>query len=216
MRDAFHKELEAIDQEIVRMGALIERSTQDAITAVVEGDAALAQKVMDGDEVIDEAFLEIEKRSLTLMAQQAPVASDLRLIVAILRVDNDLERAGDLAYNIAKLVHLEDFHKPGPKAIKTLVSELGQAAGRLMSIAIDVWASKDEECAAGLQQQDDAVDDLHARLIQKLLELKDEDAIPSAIRLAMIARYFERIADHAVNVGELVCYYVTGDESHLG
>jgi phosphate transport system protein len=216
MRDAFHKELEAIDQEIVRMGALIERSTQDATTALIECDKALAQKVMDGDEVIDETFLAIEKRSLTLMAQQAPVAGDLRLIAAILRVDNDLERAGDLAYNIAKLVNLEDFRKPGPKAVKSLVSELGQAAGRLMSMAIDIWASKDEQAAAGLQQQDDAVDDLHARLIQKLLEMKDEDAIPSAIRLAMIARYFERIADHAVNVGELVSYYVTGDESHLG
>ena len=216
MRDAFHKELEAIDQEIVRMGALVERSTQDATEALIEGDKALAQKVMDGDEVVDQTFLAIEKRCLTLMAQQAPVAGDLRLIVAILRVDNDLERAGDLAYNIAKLVNLEDFRKPGPKAVKSLVSELGQAAGRLMSMAIDIWASKDQEGAAGLQQQDDAVDDLHARLIQKLLELKDEDAIPSAIRLAMIARYFERIADHAVNVGELVSYYVTGDESHLG
>jgi phosphate transport system protein len=216
MRDAFHKELEAIDQEIVRMGALIEKSTEETTTALVECNKALAQRVMDGDEAIDEMFLDIEKRSLTLMAQQAPVAGDLRLIVAILRVNNDLERAGDLAYNIAKLVHLEDFREPSPKAVKSLVSELGLAAGRLMSNAIDVWASKDEAYAAGLQQQDDAVDDLHARLINELLQLKDEAAIPSAIRLAMVGRYFERIADHAVNVGELVCYYVTGDEAHLG
>jgi phosphate transport system protein len=216
MRDAFHKELEAIDQEIVRMGALIEKSTEETTTALVECNKALAQRVMDGDEAIDEMFLDIEKRSLTLMAQQAPVAGDLRLIVAILRVNNDLERAGDLAYNIAKLVHLEDFREPSPKAVKSLVSELGLAAGRLMRNAIDVWASKDEAYAAGLQQQDDAVDDLHARLINELLQLKDEAAIPSAIRLAMVGRYFERIADHAVNVGELVCYYVTGDEAHLG
>jgi phosphate transport system protein len=216
MRDAFHKELEAIDQEIVRMGALIEKSTEETTTALVECNKALAQRVMEGDEVIDQMFLDIEKRSLTLMAQQAPVAGDLRLIVAILRVNNDLERAGDLAYNIAKLVHLEDFCEPSPKAVKSLVSELGLAARRLMSNAIDVWASKDEAYAAGLQQQDDAVDDLHARLINELLQLKDEAAIPSAIRLAMVGRYFERIADHAVNVGELVCYYVTGDEAHLG
>jgi phosphate transport system protein len=171
---------------------------------------------MEGDDCIDQMFLDIEKRSLTLLAQQAPVAGDLRLLVAILRVNNDLERAGDLSYNIAKLVHLEDFCEPHPKAVKSLVSELGRAAGSLMSGAIDVWAGKDEQCAAGLQQQDDAVDDLHGRLIAQLLELKDEDAVPSAIRLAMIGRYFERIADHAVNVGELVCYYVTGDETHLG
>ena len=171
---------------------------------------------MDGDDPIDGMFLDIEKRSLTLLAQQAPVAGDLRLIVAILRVVNDLERAGDLAYNIAKLVHMEEFCEPSPKAVKSLVSELGQAAGRLMSTAIDAWASKDEPSAAGLQQKDDVVDDLHARLIRKLLELKDEDAVASAMQLAMIGRYFERIADHAVNIGELVCYYVTGDEAYLG
>lgn len=216
MRDAFHRELEALDQEIVRMGALIERSTQEATAALFECDKALAQRVMDGDELIDSTFLDIEKRSLTLLAQQAPVASDLRLIVAILRVVNDLERAGDLAYNIAKLVNLEDFCEPSPKTVKSLVSELGQAAARLMSAAIDVWAGKDAILAAGLQQQDDVVDDLHARLIERLLELKDEDAVASAMRLAMIGRYFERMADHAVNIGELVLYYVTGDETHLG
>jgi phosphate transport system protein len=216
MRDAFHRELEALDQEVVRMGALVERSTQNATTALIECDKLLAQAVMEGDEGIDRAFLDIEKRCLTLMAQQAPVAGDLRLIAAILQVNNDLERAGDLAYNIAKLVHLEDFREPSPKTVKSLVSELGQAAGNLMTSAIDVWASKDEGCAAGLQQQDDAVDDLHARLIEQLLQLKDENAIPSAIRLAMIGRYFERLADHAVNIGELVCYYTTGDETHLG
>jgi phosphate transport system protein len=216
MRDAFHRELEAVDQEIVRMGALIERSTQEATTALVESDKALAQKVMDGDGPIDAMFLDIEKRSLTLLAQQAPVAGDLRLIVAILRVVNDLERAGDLAYNIAKLVRMDQFCEPSPKAVKSLVSELGLAAGRLMSAAIDVWAGKDEVAAAGLQQGDDLVDDLHARLIQRLLEMDDKDAVASAMQLAMIGRYFERIADHAVNIGELVCYYVTGDESHLG
>ncbi len=216
MRDAFHKELEALDQEIVRMGALVEKTTADATSALVECDKAQAKRVMDGDDDIDGMFLDIEKRCLTLMAQQAPVAGDLRLIVAILRVNSDLERVGDLAYNIAKLVHLEDFCEPHPKAVKSLVSELGQAAGRLMSSAIDAWASKDFEAAAGLTDQDDTVDDLHAQLIQKLLELNDGDAISSAIRLSMIGRYFERIADHAVNVGELVCYYVTGDEAHLG
>jgi phosphate transport system protein len=216
MREAFHKELEALDQEIVRMGALIERSTQDATTALVECDKGLAQRVMEGDAQIDRMFLDIEMRSLTLLAQQAPVAGDLRLIVAILRVLSDLERSGDLAYNIAKLVNLEDFCEPSPKAVKTLVSELGRAAGDLMSTAVDVWASKDEVLASEFEQRDDAVDELHARLIHELLNMKEEDYIGAAIRLAMIGRYFERIADHAVNVGELVRYYVTGDESHLG
>jgi phosphate transport system protein len=216
MRDAFHRELESLDQEIVRMGALVEQSTQMVTTALMEGDQALAQKVRDGDEAIDDLFMDIERRSLALLAQQAPVAGDLRLIVAILRVINDLERAGDLAYNIAKLVQSEDFHEPGIKAVRSLVSDLGQAAGRLMGAAIDAWAAKDEKLAADITLQDDELDDLHARLIEKLVELKGEDSLGPAIRLAMVGRYFERIGDHAVNLSERVCYFVTGDEEHLG
>jgi phosphate transport system protein len=216
MRDAFHKELEALDQEIVRMGAIVERSTQDATRALVECDRALAQRVREGDEEIDALFLAIEKRSLTLLAQQAPVAGDLRLIVAILRVVNDLERVGDLAYNIAKLVQLEDFCEPGPKAIHSLVSDLGDAAAQLMGKAIDAWAAKDEALAADLARQDDRIDDLHSQLIQRLLELNDQASVGPAIRLAMVGRYFERIGDHAVNMGERVRYFVTGDEEHLG
>jgi phosphate transport system protein len=216
MRDAFHRELENLDQEIVRMGALVEQSTQMATTALMEGDQALAQKVRDGDEAIDDLFMDIERRSLALLAQQAPVAGDLRLIVAILRVINDLERAGDLAYNIAKLTQGEDFRRPDLKEVRTLVSELGQTAGRLMGAAIDSWARKDDRMAADIALQDDELDDLHARLIKKLVELKDKDSLASAIRLAMVGRYFERIGDHAVNLGERVRYFVTGDEEHLG
>jgi phosphate transport system protein len=216
MRDAFHRELEALDQEIVRMGAVVERATEDATRALVECDTALAQKVRDGDEEIDRIFLDIEKRSLALLAQQAPVAGDLRLIVAILRVVNDLERTGDLAYNIAKLVQMEGFCEPGPKAIHSLVSDLGEAAGHLVSRAIDAWVTKDEALAADLARQDDRIDELHARLIQSLLELNDQASVGPAIRLAMVGRYFERIGDHAVNMGERVRYFVTGDEEHLG
>jgi phosphate transport system protein len=208
--------LEAVDQQIVAMGAVVERSTQDATRALVECDRALAQKVREGDDEIDRLFLDIEKRSLTLLAQQAPVAGDLRLIVAILRVVNDLERVGDLAYNIAKLVQLDELCEPGPKAIRALVSDLGQAAGQLIGKAIDAWATKDEALAADLAREDDRIDELHAQLIHSLLELNDQASVGPAIRLAMVGRYFERIGDHAVNMGERVRYFITGDEEHLG
>ena len=216
MRDAFHRELESLDQAIVTMGALVEQSTQMATTALLESDLDLARTVRDGDEAIDAIFLDIEKRSLALMAQQAPVAGDLRLIVAILRVVNDLERAGDLAYNIAKLVQIEDFREPGLKEVRSLVAEMGRETTRLMGAAIDAWAAKDDNLAADIGRQDDHLDGLHAQLIKKLVELKGEDALAPAIRLAMVARYFERIGDHAVNLGERVRYFVTGDEEHLG
>src|SRR3990172_1927723 len=160
MRDAFHRELENLDQEMVRMGALVEQSTQLATTALLEGDETLAQKVRDGDEAIDGVFMDIEKRSLTLLAQQAPVAGDLRLIVAILGVINDLERAGDLAYNIAKLSQGEGFRRSGLKEVRQLVLELGQAASKVMGAAIDAWATKDEQLAADIELQDDKIDEL--------------------------------------------------------
>ena len=216
MRDAFHKELESLDQAIVSMGALVERSTQQATTALLEADKELAQKVRDGDQEIDQLFLDIEKRSLTLLAQQAPVAGDLRLIVAILRVVNDLERAGDLAYNIAKLVQIEDFREPGLKNVRALVSELGEAAAQLLGRAIDAWATKDERLAAEIGRQDDKLDELHARLLEELVELRGEESLAPALRLAMVGRYFERIGDHAVNLADRVRYFITGDEDYLG
>jgi phosphate transport system protein len=215
MREAFHKELESLDQEIVRMGALVERSAQMATTALVEADTDLAQRVRDGDQEIDDLYLDIEKRSLALLAQQAPVAGDLRLIVAILRVINDLERSGDLAYNIAKLVQIEDFREPGLKTVRSLVAEMGAVASQLTKAAIDAWICKDECLAADIDLEDDKLDDLHAQLIEKLVELRGQDTLAPAIRLAMVGRYFERIGDHAVNVSERVRYFVTGDEELL-
>jgi len=216
MRDAFHRELEAIDQAVVRLGALVERSTQMVTTALVESNRELAQRVRAGDDEVDALFLDIEKRALVLLAQQAPVAGDLRLIVAILRVVADLERAGDLAFNIAELVEAEDFQEPAIKPVRALVSELGQEAGRLLGHALDAWATKDDRLAAQIEAEDDRLDELHTQLLEGLVELKGEEALGPAIRLALIGRYFERIGDHAVNIGQRVRYFVTGDEEHLG
>jgi len=150
MRDAYLKELESLDQEIVRMGALVEQSVQMVTTALIEADKDLAQKVRDGDQQVDETVLDIEKRCLVILAQQAPVAGDLRLVVAILRIVGDLERAGDLAYNIAKLVQLDDFREPSVKPVRGLVAELGRASASLLGKAIDAWATKDESLAVDL------------------------------------------------------------------
>lgn len=216
MRDAFHRELESLDQAIVRMGALVERSTQLATTALIERDHELAQKVREGDDEIDALFLDVETRSLTLLAQQAPVAGDLRLIVVILRIVNDLERTGDLAYNIAKLAQAEDFGQPELKPIRAMVADMGRVAAGIMAAAIDAWAAKDDKLAAEVALKDDVLDDLHAQLIGKLVELKGEDSLASAIRLAMVGRYLERIGDHGVNLSERLRYFLTGDEQHLG
>jgi phosphate transport system protein len=216
MREAFHKELDNLDQEVVAMGALVEKSVALATTAFIESDKALAQKVRDGDDEIDAMFMDIEKRALELMAQQAPVARDLRLVVAILGAISELERTGDIAYNIAKLVQKYDSPEEGTKAVRTLLTELGAEAQKVLAAAIDAWAKKDELAAAAVERQDDRSDELHDKVIAAILELKGADAVAAAIRLAMLGRYFERIGDHAVNLAERVRYFVTGDAEYLG
>lgn len=216
MRDVFHKELETLDQEVVAMGALVEKSIHLAVTAFADDDKQLAQKVLDGDDEIDCVFMDVEKRCLALVAKQAPVAGDLRLVIAILDAIGELERSGDLAYNVAKLVRIDDSPREGVKEVRSLLAELGLETKVLFAKAIDAWADKDELLAASLEQQDDRVDDLHARVIASILGLKGEDVVAAAIRLAMLGRYFERIGDHAVNLAERVRYYVTGDEEYLG
>lgn len=216
MRDAYHKELESLDQGVVAMGAMVEKSIHLATTAFIEGDKDLAGRVRAGDDEIDAMFMDIEKRCLALMAQQAPVAGDLRLVVAILGAISELERTGDIAYNIAKLVQRDDSPQAESKAVRTLLAELGAASAEVLAASIDAWAEKDEKAAAAVERQDDRSDDLHDKVIAAILQMKGEEAVAAAIRLAMLGRYFERIGDHAVNLAERVRYFVTGDAEYLG
>jgi phosphate transport system protein len=216
MRDAYHKELESLDQGVVAMGAVVEKSVHLATIAFVEDDKQLAQKVREGEDEVDAMFMDIEKRCLALMAQQAPVAGDLRLVVAILGAISELERTGDIAYNVAKLVMKDDSPQADTKVVRTLLAELGTEAQKVLAAGIDAWAQKDEVAAAAVERQDDRSDELHGKVIAAILEIKGEEAVSAAIRLAMLGRYFERVGDHAVNLAERVRYFVTGDAEYLG
>jgi phosphate transport system protein len=216
MRDAYHKELESLDQGVVAMGAMVEKSIHLAATAFVDNDKELAGRVRAGDDAIDAMFMDIEKRCLALMAQQAPVAGDLRLVVAILGAISELERTGDIAYNVAKLVQRDDSAEVGTKAVRVLLAELGAEAQKVLAAAIDAWAQKDEVAAAAVERQDDRSDELHGKVIAAILEIKGEEAVAAAIRLAMLGRYFERVGDHGVNLAERVRYFLTGDAEYLG
>lgn len=215
MRDTFHRELERLDQDVVRMGALVEVAIEQATVALAECDLDRAQKVMDGDDAIDDLFLDIEKRALAMLAQQQPVAGDLRLIVAILRAVNDLERSGDLAFNIASVVK-KDINIVKLRKVSALVYELGHASRRLLSRALDAWTHKDVVVAASLDDLDDEIDELYERLFRELFGLQEETTFEVAMNLVLVGRYFERIADHAVNLAERIRYFVTGNEEHLG
>jgi phosphate transport system protein len=215
VRTNFSRELERLDLDVVRMGALAEASIDAALLAMVEADVERAKRVMQGDDEIDALFLDIERRALGLLAQQQPVARDLRLVIAILKVTNDLERCGDLAFNIAKEV-IGDLELPKPKVVSTAVYELGSSARRLLGRSLDAWSNKDLELAAQIDGMDDEIDGLYDRLLKELFGLEKEISMEMALHLVLVGRFFERIADHAVNSAEAIRYYVTGDEEHLG
>lgn len=215
MRDTFHRELERLDQDVVRMGALVEAAIEGATIALAEGDMERAQRVQAGDDEIDDLFIDMEKRALAMLAQQQPVAGDLRLIVTILRAVNDLERSGDLAYNIASVVR-KDIDIVKLRRVSALVYELGHASRRLLAKALDAWAEKDMELACQMDELDDEIDELYERLFRELFALQNETSFEVAMNLVLVGRYFERIADHAVNLAERIRYFVTGNEEHLG
>jgi phosphate transport system protein len=216
MREQYHRELDRLDQDVVRMGALVEKATEQATIALIESDAELARRVMEADNEIDDLYVDIERRVLSVLAKQAPVARDLRLIVAILRATHDLERAGDLAYNVAK-VAVKQVPVARIKAISGLLVELSAKSRSLLSKAIDAWAEKDIALARSLQDFDDDIDQLHKRFYREIFALhKDDASFETAMNAALVGRWFERIADHGVNVAEGVQFYITGQEDLLG
>ncbi len=214
IRKTFHRELERLDQDVLRMAALAETAVEQVTLALTEGDVERAERVRAGDDAIDEAFVDMEQRALAILAQQQPVAADLRLVVAILRVIVDLERVGDLAHNVAGRV--ETFREVvAIRDVSTLLYQLGTAAQRLLGRAIDCWADKDVALAAELEGMDDEIDELYRRLVAAVFEAQQETSFEQAIQLVLVGRYFERIADHAVNMAERMRYFVTGDVEHL-
>jgi phosphate transport system protein len=215
MRDLFHKELDRLDQDVVRMGALVEQAIDKAVLALAECDSDRAHDVQEGDDEIDALFLDIEKRAFGLLAKQQPVAGDLRLIMAIVLTVNDLERSGDLAYNVASMVR-RDLTIVKLKPVSSLVYDLGYSSKRLLGRAIDAWSNKDLGLAAEMDDLDDEIDALYGDFLSQLFELNKEVAFEVAMNMVLVARYFERIADHAVNIAERIRYYVTGDVEHLG
>lgn len=216
MRERYRRELDSVDQDVVRMGALVEQAIEQATIALIESDATLALRVMEADNDIDDLYVGIEKRALSILAKQAPVAGDLRLIVAILRATHDLERAGDLAYNVAKVAS-KQVPVARIKAISGLLVELSAESRSLLSKAIDAWAEKDIILARSLQDFDDNIDELHKRFYREIFALKqDEASFETAMNAALVGRWFERIADHGVNVAEGVQFYITGQEELLG
>ena len=209
MREKFHLALENLEADVVRMGEYVTEAVGRATTALVEGDERLAGAVVDADEQIDALYIHIESNCHKLLAQQQPVAKDLRRIISMLRVVQDLERSGDLVKNVAGMVR-GDVNMVKLKPVAEIVGQLGLLTQALLSAAVSAFAEKDPTVSEALEKKDDKVDTLYKELITELFRIEKDSSLELALNLALTGRFFERIGDHAVNVAVWVNYLETG------
>ncbi|MCL1848134.1 MAG: phosphate signaling complex protein PhoU [Clostridiales bacterium] len=210
MRNRFEEQLEKLNNTLIEMGGLIEAKIADATKALINQDVLTAQHIIDGDNEVDDMEKEIESLCLKIIMQQQPVAGDLRLVSSILRIITDLERIGDHAVDISELTIL----LAGKKYIKKLehIPQMATATMKMLTDSIDAYVRKDIELAKQVIAYDDVVDDLFDQVKAELISIIKENADngDQAIDLIMIAKYFERIGDHATNVAEWVIFSLTG------
>ena len=209
MRDEFERQLALLNEELTTMGGLIESAIANAVKAL-DGDEHSINKAYDYEKSIDNKEREIESLSLKLLLTQQPVASDLRLISAALKMITDMERIGDQASDIAEIIITEEKSEAQdiPKIIK-----MSEAAGKMVRDSVNAYVEKDLELSRKVIKDDDIVDELFEEvkttLIDFIAENKGEQG-GEAIDLIMVAKYLERIADHATNIAEWVEFSITG------
>lgn len=208
-RGSYNAELEDIAREVVLLAAHVTEAIPAATDAVLVGDVTAAQRVIDGDDTLDELAADIEERCYRTLARQQPVASDLRGLVAAIRMVADIERSGDLVVNVCKVFCAMRAPTLSP-SIRGYLEQMGEQAASLHRIAIDSYTDADARLAAALDQLDDELDRLHAEYLDAVVAWGEQGQVREAVSLAMIGRFYERIGDHAVNIGEHVCYLVEG------
>ena len=208
MRRHFDEQIAHLGEEMIAMGALVEHTIEDACEALRLGDVMRARRIMEGDREVDRKEREIEALCLHLLLQQQPVARDLRQISSALKMITDMERIGDQAADISEIVTVMDLTQPRPEHF----TAMAHAAVDMVHRAIDAYVRQDVELARQVMDSDDVVDELFDRVKGDLAALLREDAAHSgsALDMLMIAKYFERIGDHAVNIAEWVVYSVSG------
>ncbi len=210
MRGFFHEQLELLNKELLEMGALIEHAIESASRALIDQDVEAANKAIDFDKEVDRKEKDIESLCIKLLLRQQPVARDLRMISAALKMITDMERIGDQAADISGIV----IYLAGTPYIKKLehLPQMAQAAITMVRRSIDAYVKKDLDLAREVIDMDDIIDDLFLVVKNELIERIHENAANGgqALDLLMVAKYFERIGDHAQNIAEWVEYSITG------
>jgi phosphate transport system protein len=211
MREAFHDQLDSIFDDLVAMANDVRTAVAKATEALLEGDADIAEQVISGDAAIDAERERIEDRAFLLLSLQQPVAGDLRTLVAALRMVADLERMGDLAVHVAKIARLRVPATAVPGEVEPTIRRMAMVAELMVGKTAEIIGTRDIAGAAELSRVDEEMDQLRRASFRELLGSDWQHGIEPAVDLALLGRYYERIADHAVSVANRVVYVVTGE-----
>ncbi len=210
MRTAYHEQLEALTTQLGEMcglaGAAMERATQ----ALLQADLVLAEQVITDHEQIAAMSARAEESAFVLLALQAPVAGDLRAIVGSIQIVADVDRMGALALHVAKIARRRHPQHALPEEVNGYFAEMGRLAVELGNSAQEVLVTRDPEKAARIGEEDDAMDDLHRHLFTVLMDREWKHGVAAAVDVTLLGRFYERFADHAVEVARRVIFQVTG------
>lgn len=211
MRKTFHQDLEGAKESLVRMAAGVTELIPRATHVLLEGDLEAAEEIIRGDEDIDERAVEVEDLCMQILALQAPVASDLRQVVALMKMVADVERSADLVANICKTARRIYGHDLDPR-LRGVIGRMGEQAEAIYEAAIEAYVESDESKAAAVDDMDAYLDGLQRQFVQTIFECHAAGTIDLqvAVQLAIASRFYERIGDHAVHVAERVRFILTG------
>ncbi len=210
-RDHFHQELEALELDILSLGEMAERAIGNAVESLATNNADLAEKVIAGDDEIDDLYMSVERRTLELLALQTPVAVDLRLISAILHINGHLERVGDMAVNVSKIARVvKDL--PRSEMIVIHLQEMCDVVRPMLRSALEAFAKRDLNLAHRLPELDEPVDRLNRGMYREVAACSgSQDLLEWAVRMMIVSRQLERVGDHAVDIAEQVAFLLTGE-----
>ncbi len=211
MRTIFQEELDLLETTLQEEGALVLRALRGAINALEQRDDELADEVIAFDDDVDERYIRIEEGIQSLLARQTPVATDLRLVLAILHINLHLERMADYCVTVAKLTKLVPEVDPGPRFVEGF-EEMGSRCEEMIRVALDSFGNRDLDEAESLVDLDELIDRANRRVVQRVLELGEDPAMREyGLRMVVVSRALERIGDHAVDIGEQTAYLLTGE-----
>jgi phosphate transport system protein len=210
MRDVYQEQLDDLAGALAGMCTQVAEAMEKATRALLEVDLQLAEEVISDDVRIDELRASAEEKAFALLALQAPVATDLRIVVSAIHGAGDIERMGDLALHVAQAARRRHPHPVLPAEVAPYFAEMGRVGVRLALKAGDVIRTRDLARAAELESDDDAMDDLHRHMFTVLMDRNWSHGVGPAVDITLLARFYERYADHAVAVARRIVYVVTG------